>query len=190
MAGEGDCAGQGEEVAEADACEEVVPGGSGRSGEEKEAGEGQESAEGGRPARGQCVGGTKGWDDCKQRNEDDHHASDKRGFRRSREGQAGGLELVAGGQEEADDEAGDQGPAFDVAKLAAVHHGQSDERQGHAEEVEEKGRCVVEGVFDEDEGGAPDDDDRQQKEVGQSGVGEAAGHSANSPVRLNRLLRH
>ena len=34
----------------------------------------------------------------------------------------------------------------------------------------------MQGVFDEHKGCTPDDDDRQQKEVGDGGVGEAAGH--------------
>ena len=49
----------------------------------------------------------------------------------------------------------------DVAELAVVHDGKCDEREGHAEEVEEKRRGVPERVFDEDEGGSPDEDNCQ-----------------------------
>jgi hypothetical protein len=71
------------------------------------------------------------------------------------------LELIAGCEEETDDEAREQSAAADVAELTVVHDGQSDKRQGHAEKIEEERRGVLEGVFDEDEGGAPDEDYRQ-----------------------------
>ncbi len=47
--------------------------------------------------------------------------------------------------------------------------------EGHAEEVEEERGGVVEGVFDEDEGGSPDDDDCEEQEVGEGGWAEAVG---------------
>ena len=46
--------------------------------------------------------------------------------------------MIAGGEEEADDEAGEEGVAADVAKLAVVHDGKGEEGQGHAEEIEEE----------------------------------------------------
>jgi hypothetical protein len=42
-----------------------------------------------------------------------------------------------------------------------IHDRQSYEREGHAEKIKEEWRGVLEGVLDEDEGGAPDEDDRQ-----------------------------
>ena len=63
--------------------------------------------------------------------------------------------------------------AGDVAELTVVDDGQSDEGQGHAEEIEEERGGVLEGVFDEDEGGAPDEDDCQKEEVGEGGWAEA-----------------
>ncbi len=78
----------------------------------------------------------------------------------------GGLELIAGGEEEADDEAGEQSAAVDVTELAVVHDGQGDEGEGHAEQIEEERGGVLKSVFDEDEGCAPDEDDCQQQDVG------------------------
>ena len=68
------------------------------------------------------------------------------------------MELIAGCEEEPYDQAGEECVTADVAKLAVVHDGKSDEREGHAEEVEEEGGGVLEGVFDEHEGGSPDED--------------------------------
>ena len=65
--------------------------------------------------------------------------------------------------------------AIDVAELAVVHDDQCEERQGHAEKIEEKRRCILECVFDEDEGRAPYDDDRQQKKVGDGAGAESFG---------------
>jgi hypothetical protein len=70
--------------------------------------------------------------------------------------------LITCCEEEADDQAGVEGVTADVAKLAVVHDGESEEREGHAEEIEEEGGGILEGVFDEDEGGPPDEDDCQQ----------------------------
>ena len=89
-----------------DADEEVLEGGSGWCREEEEAGEGEERSDGGGPARGRSVGGTKRRDDGKERDEDDDEASDERGLGWSGASEAGGLELVSGCEEQADDEAG------------------------------------------------------------------------------------
>jgi len=62
-----------------------------------------------------------------------------------------------------------------VAELTAVHDGQSDEGKGHAEEIEEQRRGVLEGVFDEDEGGAPDEDDCEEQKVGYRAGAESLG---------------
>jgi hypothetical protein len=48
-----------------------------------------------------------------------------------------------------------------MAELAVVHDGEGQECEGHAKEVEEEGGGVLESVFDEDEGGSPDEDDCQ-----------------------------
>ena len=173
MSGEGDGAGEGEEVSRADAHEEVLAGGSGRGGEKEEAGEGENGSDGGGPARRRRVGGTKGRDDGEERDEDDDEAGDEGGLCGGGEGEAGGLELIAGCEEEADDEAGEEGAAADVAELAVVHDGESDEGEGHAEEIEEEWGGVLECVFDEDEGGSPDEDDCQEQEVGESGGAES-----------------
>ena len=71
-----------------------------------------------------------------------------------------------------------------MAELTAVHDGQSDEGQGHAEEIEEQRRGVLEGVFDEDEGGAPDEDDCQQQKVGEGRGAESLGQLVCSPAWL------
>ena len=98
-------------------------------------------------------------------------------------GEASGLELIAGREEDADDQPGDRRVTADVAKLAVVHDGQRDEGQSHSEQIEEKRRGVLKSVFDEDEGCAPDEDDRQQQEVGQGGGAESTGQLVR-PLRL------
>ena len=66
------------------------------------------------------------------------------------------MELISGGEEEADDGAGEEGFAVYFFEMTMVDDRQGDKGQGHAEEIEEEGRCVLDGVFDEDEGCAPD----------------------------------
>ena len=44
-----------------------------------------------------------------------------------------------------------------------IHDGQSEERQRHAEEIEEERRDVLQRIFDEYEGGSPDEDDCQEQ---------------------------
>ena len=70
---------------------------------------------------------------------------------RGGESEAGGLELVAGGEEDSDDEAGDQRATVDSVELTVIHDGQGDEGEGHAKEIEQKRRGVLKGVFDEDD---------------------------------------
>ena len=156
MSGEGDGADEGEEIAEAYAAEEIQPGGSSGSGEEEKARKGQERADGGGPAGSGGVGRAQEWDDREKRDEDDDEPGDKGGLGGSSVGQASGLELIAGGKEETDDGTQEEGSTADVAELTVVNDGQCDEGQGHAEEIEEERGGVVEGVFDEDEGCAPD----------------------------------
>ena len=83
--------------------------------------------------------------------------------------EAGGLELIPGGQEEADHESGDYALAFDGEELTMVYDSQRNEGQSHSEQIEEERRGVLKGVFNEDEGRSPDDDDRQEQEVSQGG---------------------
>src|ERR1700732_4014022 len=109
MSGEGYGAGEGEEVGETDAGEEIVPGGFGGRGEEEEAGEGEEGSYGGGPARGVGVGWADRWDDGEDWYEDHDQAGDEGGFGGCGEGEAGGLELIAGCEKEAYDRSGDEG---------------------------------------------------------------------------------
>ena len=173
VSGERYGAGQREEVSGTDADEEVLRRCSGWGREKEQAGEGEKGSDGGGPAWGRCVSGTKCWDEGEERDEHDDEAGDEGRFRGGGAGESCGLELIAGCEEEADDQAGEECVTADVAKLAVVHDGESDEREGHAEEVEEEGGCVLEGVFDEDEGGSPDEDDCQEQEVGQCGGAES-----------------
>lgn len=52
---------------------------------------------------------------------------------------------------------------------------QRQEGEGHAEEIEEEGRGVLQGVFDENKGGSPDGYDRKEEDVGEGGGTEADG---------------
>ena len=60
-------------------------------------------------------------------------------------------------------------------RVAVVDDDQSDEGEGHAEEIEEERGGVVEGVLDEDEGDAPDGDNSQEEDVGEGGGAETMG---------------
>jgi len=161
VSGEGDGAGQGEEVPRADANEDVLWRRSRWSGEKEEAREGENGPDDRGPARRRRVWGTKGWDDGEERDEDDDEAGDEGGLCGGGESEACGLELIAGSEEEADDQAGEEGAAVDVSELAAVHDGKSEKREAHAKKVEEERGGVLESVFDKDEGGSPDEDDSQ-----------------------------
>jgi hypothetical protein len=50
-----------------------------------------------------------------------------------------------------------------------VHDGKGNEGERHAEEIEEQGRGVGQGVFDENKCGAPDEYDREEQNVGEGG---------------------
>ena len=104
MASEGDGAGEGEEIAEADVGEEVSEGGSGGSGEKEKAGEGEEGSDCCGPSGRRGVGRSEGWDDCEEWDEDDDQAGDEGGFCWRCVSEPCGLELVARCEEEADDE--------------------------------------------------------------------------------------
>jgi hypothetical protein len=137
VSGEGYGAGQCEEVSGADAYEEVLRRRSGWGREKEQAGEGEKGSDGGGPTWGWGICGAKGRDEGEERDEDDDEAGDEGGLCRSGAGEAGGLELIAGCEEEADDQAGEEGVAADVPELAVVHDGKGNECEGHAEEIEE-----------------------------------------------------
>jgi len=103
VAGEGDRTGQGEEVSGANADEEVLHGCPGWRGEEEEAGEGEDRSDGSCPARWWGIRGSESGNDREEWDEDDDEAGDEGGFGGCGAGEAGGLELIARGEEEADD---------------------------------------------------------------------------------------
>jgi hypothetical protein len=158
VSGKGYGAGQRKEISRTDADKEVLRRCSGWGREKEQAGEGEKGSDGSRPTRGRCVSGTKGWDDGEERDEDDNEAGDEGRFRGGGAGEAGGLELIAGCEEEADDQTGEECMTAYVAKLTVIHDGECEERERHAEEVEEEGGGILERVFDQDEGGSPDED--------------------------------
>ena len=63
----------------------------------------------------------------------------------------------------------------DVAEFAVVQDGQSDKGQSHPKQIKKQRRCVLERILYEYEGRSPDDDDREEQEVGQGGRAYAAG---------------
>ena len=148
-------------------------GGSGWGVEEVAAGEGEVGSEGRGPAGGVGVGGTERGDDGQKWDEDDDEAGNKGGFCGGGAGEASGLELVACGEEEADDGSGGSRFCCDFAELAVVNDGQGNGGEGHAKKIKKEGRGVLEGVFYEDEGSAPDDDYGQKEEMGEGGVGDS-----------------
>ena len=62
-----------------------------------------------------------------------------------------------------------------MLELAIVHDGQSDERQSHSKEIEEKWGDVLKCALHEDEGCTPDEHDRQKQEVSQDRGAESMG---------------
>ena len=165
VSGEGDSADKCEEIAEADADEEVLEGRSRRCCEKEQAGEGEEGSDGSSPSWTRCVGRAESGNDSEEWDEDDDQASDEGGLRGGGAGEAGGLKLVARGEKDSYDQAGDERASIDVTKLLVIHDNKGEESQRHAEEIEEKRRRVLQGVFDEDEGCAPDEDDCKQQQV-------------------------
>ena len=75
--------------------------------------------------------------------------------------------MVAGSEEESDNESGDDCAAGEIAEVAVVDDGQREEGEGHAKEIEEERGDVAEGVFDEGEGDSPDDDYGEEEETGE-----------------------
>jgi len=123
--------------------------------------------------RGGRVGGPEGGDDGEEGHEDDHEASDEGRLCGRGEDQTGGLELITGCEEEADNQAGEQGAMANVAELSVVHDSQGNEGQRHSEKVEQKRGGILQGVLDKDEGGSPDKDHRQQQNVGEGSGAES-----------------
>jgi len=164
---------EGEEVAETDGAERKAC--TGGSGEQDDAGEGDEGSCERVPAwrvRGARAEAGNGGEQLGEHwNQDDDHAGDEGGFRRCGETKAGGLELIAQSEAEADDGAGEEGVASHASEVAAVEDGQAEEGQGHADEVEQEGGDGGERVLDDDEGRAPDGDDDDEKDVSAQGAG-------------------
>ncbi len=138
VAGERYGAGKRQEISGANTEEEILEGRSRWRGEKEQAGEGEERSDGCGPARTRRVGGTKRWDHGEERDEDNDEAGDEGGFSWCRAGEASGLELIASCEEEADDQAREHRATADVAELAMVHDGQSDEGESHAEKIEKQ----------------------------------------------------
>jgi hypothetical protein len=137
MASEGNSAGKSEEISRANADEEVLQGGPRRRCQKEKAGEGEKSSHRCSPAWRRCVSGAERRDNGEEWDEDDNQAGDESGLRRRRASEPRRLELIAGCEEEADDQTGVEGVAADVAELAVVHYRKRNEREAHAEEIEE-----------------------------------------------------
>jgi hypothetical protein len=163
MGGKSYCAEQCKDVSQADGAEEVLPGGTRGCCEEEETGEGEDNADSTGPAGRWCSRGTNGREDSQQRDEDDYEASDEGGFRCGCAGEACGLELISGGEEDANHDTGEEALTFDGAELSAVYDCQRKEGQSHSDQIEEERRGVLKSVFDQDKGCSPDDDDRQEQ---------------------------
>ena len=190
MASEGHGTAESEQVARTNAGEKILPGGSGGCGEKEQTGEGKESADGGVPPRGRSVCGTNDWNRGEKWDEDDDETCDEGGFGGGGASEACGLKLITSSQKETDDDTGQEGCTGDVTELAMVDDGQSDESKGHAEEIEQQGGSILDGVLDEDEGRAPDGHDCQQQDVGESGGTEAMGQLFSIPeVWVSVLIR-
>ncbi len=71
--------------------------------------------------------------------------------------------------------------------MTVVDDDQRDGGEGHAEKVEEERGGIVEGVFDEDEGDAPDRDYSQKEEVREGGWTEASRQMIGSLLGWWRL---
>ena len=115
MEGESDGAAQGEQVAEVDGGEvgqEIVQSEGGvlrgddrGCGEQKDSEKGESCADEDVPAGAAGAGFAEGRDGGEQRDKDHDKAGDEGGFGGRGQGQAGGLELIADGETEADDSA-------------------------------------------------------------------------------------
>ena len=104
-----------------------------------------------------------------ERDEDDHQAGDEGGLCRCCEGEASGLELISGGEEDSDDDSGEEGVTADVAELAVVDDGKGQEGERHAEKIEEERRGSGRASLTRTKVAAPDEDDCQQQNVGEGG---------------------
>jgi hypothetical protein len=161
MPGEGDGAGEAEELAEAEAGEEVLSG-AGWGGEQEQAGECEKRAAVGGESGACGVGCGYARDGAEQRHEDDDETGDEACFGRGRVVQAEGLELVAEREHQTRQRAEGDFGAWDAAHCGEVDGSEDEKGERHAEKVEEQRRGVCEGGFDEREGRSPDDDDGEQ----------------------------
>ena len=112
---------KGEQITGADAGEEVPPGGSGRRGQQQQTSKSEERADGGGPARCRNVGWPQDGNSGEKWNEDNYQSRDESGFSGGGTGQACGLELVTGGEEQANNDARVQGRAGDVKYLTVIN---------------------------------------------------------------------
>ena len=163
MGGEGDGAAERDDVADGDVGGEVVERGAGRRGEVKEPGKGGDRPDGGEQAGAWRVARAEYWNQCQGRDEDDHHASDKRGLCRRGEREAEGLELVAGAEEETGKRSGSKLLTGHRTEFSAIHDREHKRRERHAQEIEQQRGRRGECGFDEDEGAAPDEDDEEEE---------------------------
>ena len=146
---ESDGAAEGEDVAEVNGgeirkqgredCEDAARTGR-RCSEKQDADEGESGAEKGVPAGCACTGRPKRWCDGEERNEDDDESGDEGGFGGRGAHEADGLELVAGGETEADDGSREDVGAAESVPVAVVGDGKEREGQRHADEVEGRRR--------------------------------------------------
>ena len=167
MRGEGDRAAEGDEVARSNVGGEVVERGAGWGGEVKESGKGGDGSDGGEEAGTRCVRRTKGRHESKGGDEDDDHAGDECGFRRSGKGKTEGLELVASAEKKAGEGSAGDLLAGDTAELPVVDGREGNRRERHAQEIEEQRSRGGEGGFDQDKGASPDEDDEEEEQVGE-----------------------
>lgn len=139
LEGEAEGADTGEDVAEV----HVAEGGKGNrvadgSGEQDNAEEGDDGSEPGVPVRALGRWRPQAGDDGEQGDDDDDQARDEGGFGGSGQAESGSLELIAGGETEAGDGAGDEDGWAHPAEVATVDDGEDEEGERHADEIEEE----------------------------------------------------
>ncbi len=151
-----------EQVALADVAEDGVEGGSEGCCQEKETGEGEDRSRGRGDARGREPDGRRKGSAVKQGTRTTTRPvrkADLVGAVREAEG----LELRAD-EENAREGSGEPCGSREVGESLTVDDDEREGGEAHAEEVEEQGRAVGEGVFDE--GGAPEGGDGEEEGEG------------------------
>ena len=117
-------------------------------------------------APGTPLGGAQAGDCREQRHQHHYQAGDEGGLGGSGAGQAGGLELVTGGQANANQGTSGHMPATDTAPIAVIGRGQHQEGKSHPGQVEGGGRGIGQRALDKHKGGSPDGDHKQHEQVG------------------------